>query len=113
MEQPGSAVSEIKPKAKQAAPPPEMEVKGIKLEILLKADCASRRDSRYAGKEAKDQQRLLAVVPVQPNVDSVVVHDDGGQRSNPCVSDRTLACPCCVHLGVVPPTALWSCKGSH
>ena len=57
-----------------------MEVKGIKLEILLKADCASRRDSRYADKEAKDQQRLLAVVPVQPNVDSVVVHDDGGQR---------------------------------
>ena len=57
-----------------------MEVKGIKLEILLKADCASRRDSRYADKEAKDKQRLLAVVPVQPNVDSVVVHDDGGQR---------------------------------
>ena len=81
MEQPGSAVSEIKPKAEQAAPPPEMEVKGIKLEILLKADCASRRDSRYADKEAKDQQRLLAVVPVQPNVNSVVVvHDDGGQR---------------------------------
>ena len=80
MEQPGSAVSEIKSKAKQTAPPPEMEVIGIKLELLLKADCASRRDSRYAGKEAKDQQRLLAVVPVQPNVDSVVVHDDGGQR---------------------------------
>ena len=57
-----------------------MEVKGIKLEALLRADCASRRESRYADKEAKDQQRLLAVVPVQPNVDSVVVHDDGGQR---------------------------------